>query len=152
DFALKDSNGNNCDREAREGDFFQINIPGPGPATGDGYDWVHVEKIIEESDPEGEEECAGIQVRACKNPQNKKDDTAHFFTDQATSSFIIERKGLTVYSRYHGRNEVLNTDTEKVQDKIRNTLIGTGALAGVSELQWTTLINAFLDIDKSNSK
>lgn len=50
-----------------------------------------------------------------------------------------------VSSSYHGRNEVLNTDTKKLRDKIRNTVVGIGALIGISELQWKRLITAFLD-------
>ena len=51
----------------------------------------------------------------------------------------------TVFSSYHGRNEVPNTDTEKLKDNIRNTIVGAGAMAGISELQWSRLTKSFLE-------
>lgn len=145
EFLLKDEHGNNCNRLAREGDYFQIDIPGPGPASGDGYDWVRVEAIEDNANPHGEEESFGMRIRSSKKPNKIGDDTAHFFTSDSTSTFLIERKQNTVTTSYHGRNEVLNTDTKKLKDKIRNTIVGTGALIGISELQWARLIKSFLE-------
>lgn len=144
-FALKDEEGEDMERLAQVGDHFQIDIPGPGPASGDGYDWVKVEAIEDDSQPGADEENYGMRVRSCTNPNTEGGDTSHFFTSEATSSFIINRQKNKVTSSYHGRNEVINTDTEKVQDKIRNTIIATGALAGISEIQWGRLIESFLE-------
>jgi hypothetical protein len=62
--------------------------------------------------------------KRCKNPANRNNETAHFFTSVATSTIIVQRKNGTVFACFHVRNKVLNTDTEKIKDKIRNTLIG----------------------------
>ena len=110
-----------------------------------GYDWVQVEAIEDHTNPDAEEESFGMRVRSCKNPNKPGNDTAHFFTSDATSTFIIQRKHNTVSSSYHGRNEVLNTDTEKLKDTIRNTIVGVGAMVGISELQWSRLIKSFLE-------
>ncbi len=143
-FALADEHGNEISRLAQLNDYIRIDIPGPGPASGDGYDWVYIEAVEDNSNPEADEEAIGIRLRSCKNPHHPGKDTAHFFTSDATSAFIIQRKNNTVSASYHGRNEVLNTDTESVKDKIRNTLVGAGAKIGLSELQWATLIKSLL--------
>ncbi len=144
EFSLKNRNGKSCARPAQIGDYIRIDIPGPGPASGDGYDWVHVEAIEDKTNPRGEEESFGMRIRSSKKPNKKGDDTAHFFTSDSTSTFLIERKQNTVTTSYHGRNEVLNTGTKKLKDRIRNTIVGTGALIGISELQWARLIKSFL--------
>src|SRR5690606_5770097 len=48
-FVLTDSRGREKEKAvAEEGDLVRIDVPGPGTAAGDGYDWVQVEKIQEE--------------------------------------------------------------------------------------------------------
>jgi len=145
DFVLKDEHAINGNRLAKVGDYLQIDIPGPGPASGDGYDWVRVDDVGEVLNNDGGEESVGMRVRSCKNPGKDSNETAHFFTSDATSTFIINRNGNTVIAAYHGRNEELNTDTKKLGDKIRNTVVGTSGLMGVSELQWSRLMKSFLE-------
>src|SRR5688500_16550034 len=41
-FKLTDSQGNEVEREIQQHDYFMIDIPGPGPVSGEGYDWVQV--------------------------------------------------------------------------------------------------------------
>ena len=147
EFLLKNEEGHESHRLARVGDYFQIDIPGPGPVSGDGYDWVQVEAIEDHANPDAGEESFGMRVRSCKNPNKPGNTTAHFFTSDATSTFIIYRKGNTVSASYHGRNEVLNTDTGILKDTIRNTMVGAGAIAGISELQWARLIESFLEAE-----
>jgi hypothetical protein len=130
---------------AAEGDFIRIDIPGPGPTEGGGYDWVKIEKMETYIDPTGQREWTGMKVRPCSNPSSENAGTAHFFRGNATSTFIVEREGLKVTAFYHGRNEVLNTDTLKIGDNIRNALVAAGAMIGLSEAQWSMLIKGFLD-------
>ncbi|MBC7875063.1 MAG: hypothetical protein H7Y01_13760 [Ferruginibacter sp.] len=130
-------------RLARADDFFKIDIPGPGPSSGDGYDWVQVESITEQADPSAEESF-GMTLKVAANPEKPGDGTAHFFKEGATSSFIIKRNGTTVTASYHGRNEQPNIKDAKPGDKIRNTIIAIGAMIGISELQWKSLIKGFL--------
>ncbi len=70
------------------GDCVQIDIPGPGPASGEGYDWVRIE-ALEDNSPASDEESCGMRVRSCKDPNINSDDTAHVFTSDATSTFLI---------------------------------------------------------------
>lgn len=145
DFKLSGA-GNSPDQQSRASvnDYFKIDIPGPGPAAGDGYDWVQVENITENADASAEESL-GMILRASVNPHKPDEGTAHFFKDGATSTFIIKRNGVAVTASYHGRNEEANTKGVNLKDKIRNTLVSIGALGGISELQWTSLIKGLLE-------
>lgn len=137
----------NVDRLAVVDDCIKIDIHGPGPSAGEGYDWVKIESIQHNSNPDGEEESMAIRVRSSKQPGKQGKDIAHFFTSDATSTFIIYRHQNIVTSFYHGRNEILNIHIEKLTDNIRNVIMGGVALAGVSEMQWSALIKSFLETE-----
>ncbi len=149
-FFITDADGNECNRTIQKGDYIKIDIPGPGPRSGDGYDWVHVDALETDINSSATTEFCGMMVRAAENPLADKSETAHFFTSDASSTLIVEKTNCTVTSYYYGRNEELNLDTNTLVDKIRNTIIGSLGLAGVSELQWKRLINSFLQKDKSD--
>ena len=83
-------------------------------------------------------------MRPASNPLSDQRDVAHFFKDSATSSFIIKKEDLKVVAGVYGRNEKPNTDTEHIMDKIRNTAIATGAIAGFAKIQWKSLVNGFV--------
>jgi hypothetical protein len=53
-----------------------------------------------------------------------------------------------VTAHYFGRNEEPNTEGLGLTDKIRNVVVAGGALAGMSELQWTALLKGLLDTAK----
>jgi hypothetical protein len=132
---------------ARVGDYFKIDIPGPGSQSGDGYDWVRVEKIEDNTDADAEHESFMMQVRPSQNPESKNESTAHFLTDEATSTFIIEREKNKITASVHGRNELPNTITETFIDKIRNAVIGSTAAMGASKFQWKLLVKGLIDDD-----
>jgi hypothetical protein len=71
----------------QEGNFFRIEIPGPGTNNGSGYDWVRVEAVEDKRNPQADLESFGMTFRACSNPFNGSMVTAHFFKSLATSSF-----------------------------------------------------------------
>ena len=130
-------------REARVGDHIRINIPGPGNVAGRGYDWVQVERIANWPDKKADESF-GMTVRPAANPEQSPDATAHFFHGNATSTFLLKKNDLVVTACYHGRNELPNTDDVSVQDKLRNTVVATLALTGISELQWKAFLEGLL--------
>lgn len=141
DFQLTDANGEEVNRAAQKGDHFRIDIPGPGPATGDGYDWVQVENI------EDNEDKLVILVRPATNPKNERADVAHFFSEEATSSFMVRRERNKIIAGVYGRNEKPNTAAATAVDKVRNTAIATGAITGFSKLQWKSLVNGLIKKD-----
>lgn len=129
-------------RQAEKEDHFKIDIPGPGPVTGDGFDWVQVEAIEEKE--EGEEQSITVRVRPATNPNNERKDVAHFFSDDATSCFMVKRQANTVTAAVYGRNEKPNIKAETVSDKARNVAIASGAITGFSKLQWKSLVNGLV--------
>lgn len=145
DFKLTDKSGDTLSRLAKEGDYFRINIPGPGSEAGGGYDWVNIITIKEGTDKENDTEFVMIQVKPSGDPTKKEKSTAHFFKEEASSTFIVNRKKLIVTAEVHGRNEKPNTDTEYVVDKIRNLFVALGAFLGFSKLQWKSLVTGLLE-------
>jgi hypothetical protein len=148
DFKLTDQQGNLVQRLAQERDHFQIEIPGPGSKTGDGFDWVQIESIEENHT----EDCefTAIKVRPATNPNNRDSAIAHFFDENASSTFIVKREGLTLNAEVHGRNEKLNTNTENIVDKARNIMVAAGAMLGFSNIQWKSLTRGLLTHEKSD--
>lgn len=140
-FELTDQHGTILHRPANQNDIIRIDIPGPGPTTGHGFDWVKVEAIEERPAIHGAELCA-MRVRPSRAPGSKR--VAHFFSEDATSTFVVARNKLEVEASYHGRNEEANTTAKKPGEKLRNAIVAAGAMAGISELQWQALIEAFV--------
>ena len=147
DFILTDGNGVPINRNVQEGDHFRINIPAPGNTEGDGYDWVKVEKILHAEEENGEGYL--IRVRPANNPQDPETEVSHFFSDEATSSFIIRRIGNTIYAEVHGRNEHANTDEVGFIDKARNAIVALFAKTAFSKFQWKSLVDGLLDFETS---
>ena len=54
-FILTDTHGSEVHRPAHTGDYIKIKIPGPANSAGDGFDWVHIEKIFNQVTPLGKE-------------------------------------------------------------------------------------------------
>lgn len=142
-FKLATENEDEVQRLAKEGDYFKIDLPGPGSASGQGYDWVKVETIEENTSPEADDSLA-MRLRACSNPHTEEEGIAHFFQEDATSTFIVRRKDKKVSFSYHGRNEVSNTAEVPVLDKMRNAVVALGAEAGLSDVFWSALVKAML--------
>lgn len=142
-FKLFDRGGRAIQRPAIVGDLIRIDIPGPGPRSGEGYDWVAVESILEENGQDWS--VTSLTVRPSAHPFHKEEGTAHFLTDQATATFQVKRTGNTVHAEHHGRNEVPNTGTSKTLDNIRNTLVGWSAKIGLSYPQWKNLVTGLLN-------
>jgi hypothetical protein len=138
DFTLTDEQGYEVDRYPKEGDHFRISIPAPGTDTGEGDDWVQVQSVVED------ENCISITVRPATNPLNEKRDVAHFFSEEATSTFLVKREGNKVIAGIYGRNEKPNLKTEKLKDTIRNAAVASGAITGFAKIQWKSLANGIV--------
>ena len=141
-FSLYDHLGQEVNRAALEGDYIRIDIPGPGPTEGEGYDWVRIEKISEVSG--ADQELLTMQVRPAAHPSQPAESPAHFLDDSATATFQVKRLGLFIQVEHRGRNEVANTNTSSVTDNIRNTLVGWTAKLGLSYPQWKTLVSGLI--------
>jgi hypothetical protein len=146
-FELMGMDAEEKNRLAEEGDHFRLDIPGPGPSSGDGYDWVIVEKIASHHNPAGISEWTFLKVHPCSDPRHNERSTAHFFKSQASSSFIVERNGNIVTVRYHGRNETPNIATGSIIDDVRNGIVAGLAALGFSEAQWSALLKGLLSAE-----
>lgn len=145
DFQLVDQQGKEVQRPAQVDDYFKIDIPGPGSSAGKGYDWVQIEEVEEKLDDDADAESIRITVRPVSNPTTADEDVAHFFSNDATSNFVLMRAGNVVTGGVHGRNEIPNVKAEKVIDKTRNAIIGSTALVGLSDAHWKSLVNGWLE-------
>jgi hypothetical protein len=145
EFQLTDEEGKEVDRPAVKGDHFRILIHAHGPTDGHGYDWVKIEKIEELSHADQSKESIAIRVRPSPTPNKKGENVAHFFSDSSTSSFVVERDSLTVTAAVYGRNEIPNTETTTLIDKVRNAIVGVTAIVGLSNVQWKNLVKGLIE-------
>lgn len=141
-FQLIDGNGNEVQRAAQRGDYFKIDIPGPGSESGKGYDWVQIEDVVNKTTDEGE--IFGFRVRPTDNPKSEKEDVAHFYSEDSTSSFLVERRGNVVTASVHDRNTKPNTDADSTIDKIRDAVVGAVGVMTFSKIQWQNLTDGLV--------
>ena len=142
-FQIIDEKGEEVTRGVKKGDFLRINIPGPGSKEGDGYDWVLVEELKEIN--KGSLQSTGFRVRPNENPFSEKSETAHFYSKEATSSFIITRENSKLISWIIDRNLLPNTESESIVDKLRDVVVGVSAIAGFSKVQWQGLADGLIE-------
>ena len=150
EFQVIDENGHEVKRGVRKGDYLRINIPGPGSSEGDGYDWVHVEELKEIN--ESSIHSIGFRVRPADNPFSKKNETAHFYSAEATSSFIITQDNNEITSLIIDRNLQPNTESQSIVDKVRDAVVGASAIAGFSKLQWQGLAEGLIANTDSSAR
>lgn len=141
-FQVIDEKGKEVNREVKKGDYLRINIPGPGSKEGDGYDWVCVEEIKEIN--KEFVQSAGFRVRPNENPFGEKNETAHFYSNEASSSFIITREHVKIISWIIDRNLLPNTESTSIVDKVRDLAVGVSAIAGFSKIQWQGLADGLV--------
>lgn len=141
-FQLTDAHGEKLNRNVEIGDYFRIDIPGPGSSEGDGYDWVYVEDLKEIT--EENVQSIGFRVRPSQNPLGDKNEIAHFYTDDATSNFIVTREGNTVTAIIIDRNLKPNDESESIADRVRHVAVGIGAIGLFSKIQWKSLADGLI--------
>jgi hypothetical protein len=119
-FQLINEKGQEINRLVEKGNYFRISLPGvPGLEAGDGDEWVKVENVEEGS--------------------VKSKQTAHFFSETATSTFCVIRKRNKVVVSVSGRNEVPNTKVSGLFAWLRNVLVAFAAMIGFNKPQWSSL-------------
>jgi len=142
-FTLTDEKGCEINELIQQGRFIKIDIPGPGPEAGDGFDWVYIEKT-EGRKITDSKECFAVSVRPTANPLTSNITIAHFFNQEATSTFMVCIDGNIITASIHGRNEVPNTETTTTRDNIRNKVVATSAMAILSAVQWNNLVRGIV--------
>ena len=143
-FTLTDAEGAPLDTKPEKDNLFKIEIPAPGNKSGEGFDWVRIEAVEEMEDEQNNYEFVAIKVRPCSSPLNDLPQVAHFFSEESTSSFVVQRKNQEVIAAVFGRNEKPNPQSEGVMNYIRNALVAVGAITGVANIQWKSLVKGLL--------
>lgn len=141
-FTLMDGGQQELSSAAAVGDFIRIDIPGPGLPSSQGYDWVRVEDVTRDSTDDYQR--TALTLRPAPDPTNNNPDTAHFFTQLATSTLLVEQRSNSVSAHYAGRNEVVNTENQGLADNLRNFMVGLTAKIGASFPQWKALVAAIV--------
>jgi hypothetical protein len=113
-------------------DYIKILLPGPIPEN-----WVVVTDIKEGK------KSAEFTVSPSRDPTAKgeeREEIKHFFIKEATSTFKVELRGMTIYAYEIGMNEGINNKGEEAgKREIINTLIAEGGWAGFQKYQWKKL-------------
>ena len=149
-FTLTDSDGQLVHRKTQKGDYIKINIPGPKNFLGDGFDWVNVIEI--DAKNYDNDQRLLMKCVPCANPETQSNETAHFYTDQASSSFLVTRNNLKLTAEIHGRNEVWNINSGTVINRIRNGLIAGAAVIGIAKIQWKLLANKLINFNNTDDE
>jgi len=149
-FTLTDAKGNPLPgADPRVGNLIRIELPAPRNGAGDGFDWVRIEAFENSGEPDAKssewkwEEAFGFRVRPVSNPGDSSSESAHFYTSEATSTFLVIRKGTMVCAIERGRNEKPNP-AGGFLNKIRNFFVALGAKMGLSVPQWKMLTDGIL--------
>ena len=142
-FALYDERGNEQpEKSAAIGDFIKITLPLSGKD-----DWVKITEIHNLPDE------IVLTVQPSPNPTDKADETtiAHFFTDESTNNFCLQKKEAKLNFYVIGLNEKTNTEeTSGVLETIRNVATSNlGCFLGIQKAQWKTFGENFLESEKS---
>ena len=58
---------------------------------------------------------------------------------------LFQNAGIEVKAAVYGRNEVPNTSTSNVIDKVRNVVVAMTATLGFSNVQWKSLVKGLVD-------
>ena len=133
EFRLTDIHGLGVGRHARKGDLIRMDIPGPGATRLGGFEWVCIEAIEYDDYPDLSMETFAIRVRTAQNPLNNKDGHNNSPDNDATCTFVIERRGTKLFATYHSRNGSGNvTDTT------------TNQWLGLQDTEWSCLIKGLL--------
>ena len=133
-FQLINANGTALFGTAKVIDYIKIQLP----TAGKNCDWVEIESIKKINEQNYYQQII-MKTRPVDNPENKKSVTEHFFTEDDTSTFSIERKKEKVTAAVHGRNELPNIKSNGLLQKIRNGIIGILVMFGINTPQWKAL-------------
>lgn len=112
------------------GDYIQIVLPGPAPEN-----WVRVVHTATD------EKRVEFTVQPSHDPRKPKSDTvAHFFDQQARSTFRVELSGNTITASEIGERESINNQGPQAGDRaVINTVIAEAGWLFYQKIQWKLL-------------
>lgn len=112
--------------------------------------WVKITDIKEEVD------SAEFVVHPSEQPTPQSEDEAetikHFFIEEASSTFRVERQGTKLVGYEIGRNEGINNKGKEAGSRaLLNTLVAEGGWAGIQALQWDKLTSYLVHLEEAKS-
>jgi hypothetical protein len=130
DFTLYDQAAQpKLDGTVEPGDYILINLPGPLPIN-----WVRV------TDKQIDECWAEFTVQPSADPrETNSGEVVHFFTDQARSTFRVERSGTRITAAEIGQQEAINNHEKAGDRALINTAIAEGGWLFYQKIQWKLL-------------
>jgi len=145
EFELTDSTGHPVYRPAQCGDKFKIDLTAAGIIAGFN-DWVEIVSIEDEFDPFENIAVTAITVKATNDPTKYNDQSPHFFTNDATNTFLVRRIGQVVSVEIHGRNEIVKSIGMRILHRTRHYVGKIAAHLGFPMSEWKRLAKGLLGV------
>jgi hypothetical protein len=139
DFSLHTANGQpKANPVVETGDYINIALPGPMPEN-----WV---RVVDLSAGENRAEFT-VQPSPDPGKANSEADSGadpgqivHFFSQQARSTFRVEKAGTTLTASEIGQHEAINNQQPEAGDRaLINTVIAEGGWLFYQKIQWKLL-------------
>lgn len=146
DFILLDEKGNKIDRLVAESDFMKVRFSRLQKIISARHDYVRVNRII--TIPITFGDALVMQLVPAHNPVKSGSEIDHFFTSEASNTFVLYRDAAKIHLSVHGRNEVPNFKVSKTTKKIRNMLFAVLGILAVSKVQWKSLAHGLLNYNE----
>jgi len=124
-------------------DLVKIKMPAPRNNFGNGFDWVTVNQIQVTEQKEIKAFLIKMKPHSC--PENSSGSIAHFYTNEASNTFILAKKDKTLQLSIHGRNEKPNTIKMGFFNVLRNLFVASGGIFGGSKIQWQDFAEEFIN-------
>jgi hypothetical protein len=149
EFELTDSNGNPVNRPAVCGDKFKIDLR--SEALFGGYKgWVEIVYIQDEFDPFENIAVTSVKVVPTLDPKNEVTKAGNFYTNDASSTFVVRRIGQVVSAEIYGRNEVVANKGMQFLNALRHFVGTIAAKLGFPMSEWKRLAKGLLGISQKD--
>ncbi len=127
---------------AQLNDLVKIKMPAPKNNLGNSFDWVMVNRI--ENIEQTESKVLLLQMKPHSCAESANGNIAHFYTGEASNTFILSKKNKVIQFSIHGRNEVANTSSVGFFNSLRNFFVAAGGIFGGSKIQWQDFTEKFI--------
>ena len=146
DFILLDNNGNNLEGLVTEDCFMKVRFSRLQKIISARHDYVRVHRIF--NVPDFFDDALIMQLIPAHNPTKPGTEIGHFFTAEASNTFVLYRDNDKIHLSVHGRNEVPNFKVSKTTKKLRNMVFAALGIVAVSKVQWKSLAHGLLNYNE----
>lgn len=145
-FTLMNKHGIKQKRLARLNDFILIEFPKLFLFKKiKCYDWVEISTI--ETFNDSTMDYFILELKPAKSPIMSDQTINHFFTEEASNTFIVFLNKDFLSISIHGRNEFPNLFIKNKRDAIRNFFFANLGLFGANKLLWVNMTNGLMDVE-----